>query len=260
VRAALLLLPLAALLAACGSDTLALDPVAKAADTTAKTGSEHVEFLGTSTVQGQKIQLNGSGDFRNDPQLGRMTMRFTAGSRTGEMTQVMKGWRIYMTSPLFAGLLPHGKRWMSLDLQKAGKAAGVDFSSLTAQTPGQTLQQLKASGDVRKVGTETVDGLETTHYTATLDPAKIPNGARLQKLSGATYQPVDVWIDGDDHVRRLHMAYSTSGTAAAGVASSSDLTMTFSDYGKDVQVSVPSDSETFDATGEAAKSMQNGGA
>ena len=113
---------------------------------------------------------------------------------------------------------------------------------------------------MKTVGTETIDGVETTHYTATLDPAKIPNGARLQKLAGATYQPVDVWIDGDDHVRRLHMAYSTSGAMAAGAASSSDLTMTFSDYGKDVQVSVPSDAETFDATGEAAKSMQNGGA
>ena len=63
-----------------------------------------------------------------------------------------------------------------------------------------------------KVGTETLDGVETTHYTATLDPAKIPNGARLQKLTGASYQPVDVWIDSDDHVRRLHMAYSMSGS------------------------------------------------
>jgi LppX_LprAFG lipoprotein len=259
VRAALLLILLAALLAACGGDTLALDPVAQAADTTAKAGSEHVEFLGTSTVQGQKIQLSGSGDFRNDPQLGQMTVRYTAGSQTGEMTQVIKGWRIYMTSPLFARLLPQGKTWMSLDLQKASKAAGIDFRSMTAQTPGQTLQQLKASGDVRKIGSETVAGVETTHYTATLDPAKIPSGARLQKLAGATYQPVDVWIDGDDHVRRLHMAYSTSGAAAAGVGSSSELTMTFSDYGKDVQVTVPSDAETFDATGEAAKSLQSGG-
>jgi hypothetical protein len=256
VRAALLLFPLAALLAACGGDTLALDPVAQAAETTAKAGSEHVEFLGTSTVQGQKIQLSGSGDFRNDPQLGLMTMRFTAGSRTGEMTQVMKGWRMYMTSPLFAGLLPQGKKWMSLDLQKAGKAAGVDFSSLTAQTPGQTLQQLKASGDVRKVGAETVEGVETTHYTATLDPAKIPQGAKIQRLTGATYKPVDVWVDGDDHVRRLHMSYAT----AVGVSTSSEMTMTFSDYGKDVRVSIPSDAETFDATGEAAKSMQSGGA
>jgi len=114
---------------------------------------------------------------------------------------------------------------------------------------------------VTKVGTETLGGVETTHYTATLDPAKIPNGARLQKLTGASYQPVDVWIDSDDHVRRLHMAYSMSGSAAAGVGMSNEMTMTFSDYGKNVDVSVPTDAETFDATGEAAKSMQqNGGA
>ena len=262
MRAALLVLALSivAALTACGGDTLAVDPVARAADTTTKAGSEHVEFLGVSGVQGQKIRMTGSGDFRNDPQLGHMTVHFTAGPTTGEITEVMKGWRIYMTSPLFARQLPQGKKWMSLDLQKAGKAAGVDFSSLSAQTPGQTLEQLKASGDVRKVGTETIDGVETTHYTATLDPAKIPNGAKLQKLTGASYQPVDVWIDSDDHVRRLHMAYSMSGSATAGVAMSNEMTMTFSDYGKNVDVSVPTDAETFDATGEAAKSMQNGGA
>jgi hypothetical protein len=247
-------------LTACGGDTLAVDPVAQAADATTKAGSEHVEFLGVTGVQGQKVRITGSGDFRNDPQLGRMTVRFTTGATSGEITEVMKGWRIYMTSPLFARQLPQGKTWMSLDLQKAGKAAGVDFSSLSAQTPGQTLEQLKASGDVTKVGTETLDGVETTHYTATLDPAKIPNGARLQKLTGASYQPVDVWIDSDNHVRRLHMAYSTSGSASAGVGMSNEMTMTFSDYGKNVDVTVPSDAETFDTTGEAAKSMQNGGA
>ena len=261
MRVALLLVLVAAALTACGGDTLAVDPVAQAADTTTKAGSEHVEFLGVSTVQGQKIRMSGSGDFRNDPQLGRMTLRFTGGTTTGEITEVMKGWRIYMTSPLFARRLPQGKTWMSLDLQKAGKAAGIDFSSLSAQTPGQTLEQLKASGDVTKVGTETLDGVETTHYTATLDPANVPNGARLQKLTGASYQPVDVWIDSDDHVRRLHMAYSMSGSAAAGVGTSNEMTMTFSDCGKNVDVSVPTDAETFDATGEAAKSMQqNGGA
>ena len=174
MRVALLLVLVAAGLTACGGDTLAVDPVAQAADTTAKAGSEHVEFLGVSTVQGQKIRMTGSGDFRNDPQLGRMTLRFTGGTTTGEITEVMKGWRIYMTSPLFARQLPQGKTWMSLDLQKAGKAAGIDFSSLSAQTPGQTLEQLKASGDVTKVGTETLDGVETTHYTATLDPGQDP--------------------------------------------------------------------------------------
>lgn len=259
MRTALLLLPLVAALAACGGDTLAIDPIAQAADTTAKAGSEHVEFLGVSTVQGQQIRMTGSGDFGNNPQLGRMTLRFDAGGKTGELTEITKGWRIYMTSPLFNGQLPSGKKWLSLDLEKAGKSAGLDFSSMTAQTPGQTLQQLKASGDVRKVGTETIDGVETTHYTATIDPAKIPNGARLQKLTGASYEPVDVWVDGDEHVKRLHIAYSMTGAAAAGVGSSNEMTMTFSDYGKQVDVSVPPDAETYDVTGETAKTLQNGG-
>ena len=75
-------------------------------------------------MQGQQIRMTGSGDFRNDPQLGRMTLRFDAGGKTGELTEVTKGWRIYMTSPLFDGSLPNGKKWLSLDLQQAGKVGG----------------------------------------------------------------------------------------------------------------------------------------
>jgi hypothetical protein len=56
------------------------------------------------------------------------------------------------------------------------------------------------------------------------------------------------------------MSYSMAGSATAGVETSNEMTMTFSDYGKSVDVSVPTDDQTFDATGEAAKSMQNGGA
>ena len=59
MRVALLLVLVAAALTACGGDTLAVDPVAQAADTTTKAGSEHVEFLGVSTVQGQKIRMTG---------------------------------------------------------------------------------------------------------------------------------------------------------------------------------------------------------
>ena len=79
--------------------------------------------------------MTGSGDFRNDPQLGRMTLRFTGGTTTGEITEVMKGWRIYMTSPLFARQLPQGKTWMSLDLQKARQGGAASTSARSRRRP-----------------------------------------------------------------------------------------------------------------------------
>ena len=42
------------------------------------------------------------------------------------------------------------------------------------------MQQLEAAGSVKSVGTETIDGVETTHYhVANLDLSKLPHGAKL---------------------------------------------------------------------------------
>jgi LppX_LprAFG lipoprotein len=248
--AALVVLVLA--VAGCGGDATALDPVAEAAETTSAIGSQHVEFVGTSKVEKQVTRLNGSGDFRNDPQLGRMTIRFSDGNVSGRITEVMKGWRVYMKSPLFAGQIPQGKSWLSVDLAKAGRQAGIDFSNFAAQTPGQTLDQLQASGDVKKLGTATIEGVPTTHYTAVLDPAKMPEGAKVQRIATANYAPVHVWVDDEGRVKRMRTAFSTLDSVNV-------ITMTFSRYGEPVDVDIPSDDEAQDMTPLAANQMENGG-
>jgi hypothetical protein len=246
------LLPLLAAIAlaasACGGDTVALDPVAKAADTTSHQTSEHVEITASGTgADGTRLSMNGSGDFQNDPQLGEMTISFASSRGAGTIREVLKDWRIYMTSSFFAGELPDGKTWMSLDLKKAGKSAGIDITSLSGQSPGQTLQQLKASGQVTHVGRAKIDGVATTHWRAIVDLSKVPNGDKIAKLSGVKYEPVDVWIARDGLVRRVHVAYS------APAAGSVEMTMDYSRYGEPVYVVVPDDSVTFDATGAAEK-------
>src|SRR4051812_27331789 len=100
MRALLLLLPIALVLAACGGDVVSLDPVAKAADSTSKQGSEHVEFAASVGAAGRLVRMTGSGDFSNDPQLGQMTLRFTTGATSYEMREVIDDWTVYMSSPL----------------------------------------------------------------------------------------------------------------------------------------------------------------
>ena len=67
------------------------------------------------------------------------------------------------------------------------------------------------------------------------------------KASGlATTVPVDVWIGADDgYVHRMHVSYSSD---VNGQSFSGELTMTLSDWGTDVSVDVPDDSEVLDAT------------
>jgi hypothetical protein len=252
------LLPILAAIAlagsACGGDAVALDPVAKAATATSGQTSEHVVMTGSVTgPTGERLTLTGSGDFQNDPQLGTLTMTIGAGSKALAMTEVIKDWRMYMTSPLFSGLLPAGKTWMSLDLHSAGKRLGIDFSSYTGQTPSQTLEQLKAAGQVVRVGPATIGGVATTHYRATIDVSKIPNGKKLAQMAGLTYKPVDVYIDKAGLLRRIQMGYSST------VGGTASMTMDYSNYGEAVNVAVPDDSVTYDVTDETNKALKSFG-
>jgi hypothetical protein len=240
---------LAVALAGCG-DTLSLDPVAKAADASAKQTSEHISMTMMMTTAGTAITMTGDGDFRNNPNLGSFAVSIS-GPQAATMREVMKDTTVYMTSDLFQGQLPDGKTWLAIDVAKTTKALGLDPSSLTSsQSPTQALATLRASGGkVTTVGNETIDGVETTHYSAVLDAERVAKvNAALTKAYGssATYQPVDVWVDGQDLVRKMHLAYSIAGGTAAGMTA--DMTMTFSNYGEPVAVDVPPSSAVFDAT------------
>ena len=241
------LLPLVAAIAlaasACGGDAVSLDPVAHAADTTAKQTSEHVEFTATGTgADGTRLSMSGSGDFQNDPQLGELTLSLAGAGGSSSIHEVMKDWTVYMSSPLFSRFLPDGKTWMSLDMKKATKAFGVDITSMGSQSPAQTLERLRKSGSVARVGRARIDGVVTTHYRATVDLSEVPNGDKIVKLTGVRYEPVEVWVDRAGLVRRVQIAYS------APAQGSMQMQMDFSRYGEPVYVQVPGDSVTFDAT------------
>jgi len=130
---------------------------------------------------------------------------------------------------------------LKLNLQKAAPK-GVDLSALTTQSPTKLLSRLQASGEVTKVGDETIDGTATTHYRAKLDVAKL---SKVAPLANGTYRPLDIWIAKDDgYVRRMHMSYAIKVANAS--AQSITVTVDFSDFGKSVSVSVPAASATVD--------------
>lgn len=244
-------------LAACGggggstsSKAVQLTPVAyvhQAAKQSAQASSEHVELK--AAVQGSPLALTGAGDFDNTATRGSMSVHASIQGLDVEIDEVLDGATIYMKSPLLAARLPAGKTWMKLDLEQVGKSQGIDLSQLIGQDPAQSFAQLQASGDVTKVGDETIDGTETTHYRGRVDPAKLPQGAKIAALANATYGPYDVWIGKDDgYVRRV-------ASTATVQQQKLTMTMSFSDFGKDVSVDVPVPSDTADATDQAMKGL-----
>jgi hypothetical protein len=213
-----------------------------------------MSMSGKVTAGSQVITMTGDGDFQNNPTLGELTMSVSGGLRNLTMQAVMEGTTMYMTSDFLRAGLPGGKTWMSMDIAKATKALGVDLGSMSSQSPTQALAQLRKNAAVAEVGHETLDGVDTTHYTAVIDSAYV---SKLRKALGetVTYAPVDVWIGSDNLVRRIRMSYSQSGTAAVP-ASAMEMTMDLSHYGEPVRVSVPSPDETFDVTDLATQAFK----
>jgi hypothetical protein len=239
----------------CGG-ALQLDPVARAANVTAKEPTMHMTLTATVTTQGHAVELSGSGDFDNAAHVGALSIRFSAGETTGSMNEVIKDTTIYLSSSLFANQLPAGKSWVRLDLEKAGKTLGIDVANALSQTPSSAFEQLKGQGDVQKVGQETIDGVRTTRYLAYVDESKVPQ--KLKDLH-PTYEPSEIWVDRAGRLRRLETALSVDAAPASAARAETRTRMDFSRFGAPVNIGVPSDDQSVDLTDLAANALQNGG-
>lgn len=259
---ALLVLPVVAVLAAgCGSGggTLSLDPVASAATKTQQTGTYSFDYTASMQVLGQQLSFSGNG--QSDTTNGRMQMTMDFSGLPAQVTQngstaefVLADKVMYLKMPFLSGMLPGGKQWMKVDLAAAAKKAGTSsLGSFGQVDPQQWLQQLLASTDTKKVGTDTVQGEQMTHYRTTIDPAKalskVPAAQRaaLQKAMkqiGMSSVPVDVWVDGKGLLRResLSLDYG-QGLGNATMK----LTFDMHDFGEPVNVEVPPADQVFDA-------------
>lgn len=276
-------------LAACGDDSddsgdKASSPVvetdeavtpqalASAATRTTAKGGLRISLRQTMSLGGQGVvPSTAEGVFDTKTKKGEMTLSMDLSAMPGgkalgggkiDQRMVFDGFSFYMTSPLFERILPGGKKWMKIDLVKAGKDIGVDFSALSqgsGQDPTQALQYLKAaSGDVREVGKEDVRGEPTTHYKATIDFNKVPDTApvdqrealrksirQIIKLSGSSTSPMEVWVGEDGLVRRM---LQTVGTKISGQSAQIKQRIDMYDFGTKVDVDIPPASETVDSS------------
>jgi hypothetical protein len=250
----------------CGSSGSSLDPVAQAAETTTHAAGFHMEFTAHVTVPGlpSPLALRGTGFFNPGSHEGSLTMDVsgvplaTAGGSLS-MQELFKSTTVYIGSSLFAGKLPGGARWMKVDLARAGQALGINVQSLTSggTNPAQFLEFLKGSaGNVTRVGQETVRGVPTTRYRATVDLGKVADAAPSaernavrQALSKLTAQtglhtlPIEVWVDAHNMARRIALTMSLTALGQSiQVAFSLDLF----DFGATPAVQVPAASETYE--------------
>ncbi|MGC2999166.1 DUF1396 domain-containing protein [Streptomyces sp. G35A] len=150
-----------------------------------------------------------------------------------------------------------GKSWMKFDLAALGQDKELNelgAVSQAEQNPAAESTFLTGAKDVKKVGTEKVDGVETTRYsgTVTLDDLraslkkKDAKAAERGEKSIEQYEKMgidrltmDMWVDGEDQTRQFRMR----GDATKGPL---DMTVKFLDVNKPVTVEAPPAGETVD--------------
>ena len=233
----------------CGGGSLSLDPVASAADRTLDKQTGRFELaIVVSAPQGGQTSIAGAGSFDADRQAAAITMS-VPGIGTGSGVEMRMIYPVtYMRLGAFA--LSPGKTWIKVDLQKAANTLGVKLPQVGGNpSPADALAQLRGSKNAKKLGTETIDGVKSTHYRVKVDLDKalaratpqqrkaLKNLIRAAKRDGVDVVPkhVDVWIGDDGLVRRFNEKFGSVGT----------LVMTFSDYGKPVDIEAPPADETL---------------
>ncbi|MEV5316227.1 LppX_LprAFG lipoprotein [Streptomyces sp. NPDC052687] len=267
--AALAALLLAGGAVSCGTEEApAMSPaaaVAKAAKNTEDISSLRYRMKGEIPQQGH---VEAEASLRTKPSMA-MSMKMSALDQGPEGTVEIR----LVDKAMYIGGGPEmakemdGKSWMKFDLSALG--ADKEMNQLGAagtaeKNPAAETALLTGAEDVERVGTEKVDGVETTRYSGTVtldefrDSLKDEDRATRERREKSLDQyekmgvdkiTMDMWVDGEDHTKQFRVR----GKADGGPL---DLTITFLDVNEPVKVTAPPAGEVADL----AEMMRESGA
>ena len=263
----------------CGASSVTNDAVAKAAAATTSKHGSHVEMgmVMRSDALPNPIRMTASGEMnqvskRANIDLDMSQLAGAAGIKASQFkaTEILNGTVFYMRFPFLDGKLPDNKKWIKVHLAKAGNVAGLNLGQALqpGQDPGQQLSYLRTVSNAKKVGTETIDGVETTHYHGVEQLGRYPDllpadqraAARqavqkLIKAIGTSSAPIDAWVGKDNLIRRMHLTMAMA-IPQSGQKFTMDITENLSDFGAQVDATPPPDKEVFDATKATGNALQ----
>lgn len=235
---------------------------AKSASKTRKAGSAHVTIAMSMHVAGsptQRFSIAGGGDISYKPLRERLSLTFHSPvpQLSGTMREVMTGARLYMSWPLLTAQTPGHKTWVKENLATIGSATGMNVTGMINQggsgNPSEMLSYLRSVSSLTRVGSATIDGVATTHYSGTIDYSRLVARKQIsQKMLdtvrtelGKTTVPFQLWIDGHHLVRQL--SESLSLTTPNGPTMVMSMRFGFSRFGERVHIQTPPASQVYDA-------------
>lgn len=233
----------------------------KAADNTAGADSYKMDMRVNAVTKyaGKQhaVHVSGTGQYQLKPSLAFATtfnsMSMGGQDLPGGMQLRFVDKTIYLKSALLQKLGGSSKPWIKFDVSKLGQKSGVNFDQLlkTAQDQANPVTYTKmftTSKDVKKVGPQTVRGVQTTHYTGTVDLtkafSKLDPKARKSaesQLKELKHVKFDLFTDDQQLPRKIVMHGNGSGTKYS-------TTLLYSDFGQPVHVAAPPAAQTTDGT------------
>lgn len=280
---------LAVAVAGCGGSAVAvpeLTSLTPVAQTSSAADSARFELTVGMTLPGldKSLSFSAEGGFDTPAKRAQMTFDLSSfaelmksfgssfgGTATGDfgspedwkLEAIQDGDTAYIRFPLIAKKLPAGKTWVkgdAKDLSQANAGQMSQFGSLAGTDPRDVFSLLKAvSGSIEAVGSDKIRGVETSHYRATLDLAKIaqlvPEAQRQSlngldqsaKQAGLTDLPLDVWIDADNRVRKLSIDLDAKQPGSDQSVKAS-LVVELYDYGTPLDLELPPADQVVDAS------------
>ena len=249
---------------ASGKGATRISPIAALRTAEKSTDGADSARVESTTTMGPLMSMKGDGTLGwADGLTGTLTITYTGGTMADTMRRLG-------TTSMEARYLPDayyakmgdkfaeqagGKHWLRYgyaDLADLGGSSGAYLKDqMQNTTPNQSVKLLLASGDVKKVGTEKVRGVDTTHYSGTVDVADLAGKnssltanqlAGLKKQltqAGVSTESVDIWVNAKD----LLVKKIEKGRMSAGEYTQ---TAYYSDYGVKVSATKPPASDTED--------------
>lgn len=233
------------------------NPVAAAAERTAEVPGMRIGM--TMRIESEStgpMTVTGNGVYNGEDNLAEVTYSGIAvEGKQLEAEAIMSedGW--YFRYPQFVGKVPEGKEWLKL----SGFPGQKELSAPGVANPEDSLQMLRGSGAVRRLGAAKIGHAQTTRYRVTQTATEVTETLRSQgkdelaeALEGSSAQIVgpvrsEVFIDQKGIVRRVK---ATTTTAADGKTVTTKMRMDFSDFGIKPKIVIPDDSRVYDITSQ----------
>jgi hypothetical protein len=255
-----LLAAVAAVLVVFGlSGSPGVDPIAQAANLSARAPGYKMNLTFVVTSPQLNGPISGYASALVDPPDHAVSMSLAMdlsqvpqaaqllGGSSLQLAMLIEGKKAYVKFPaaLLSSLPVLGsKPWIEINAAKATGLPG--FSSVGEDTamsdPTQVLKELRTGADsVTDEGRQVIDGVQTTHYQAEVNLARlipsVPSSALKQLTPQGQDVPVDVWIDTHDLVRRVQTSLSLGAPNQPSVHETD--TADLSDYGRQTPPTPP---------------------